>query len=166
MIAWVGRGRQFKSADPDHSFCHRVSRLQRPYGTVTVMLSGAGFVTVPVPAGVTVSVYVCAVAVFVVEEEPPPPQAISKPASEIASAVSSTAIARFRRKPNGAPSNTAQSMTAPPPFHRDGACFAALVVAEMVNVLVPLAPLVSVTEGALAPTNVDEQVATKVTVPA
>ena len=130
------------------------------------MLSGAGFVTVPVPVGVTVSVYVCAVAVFVVEE-PPPPQAISKPASEIASAVSSTAIARFRRKPNGEPSSTAQSMTAPPPFQCEGACFAALVVAEMVNVLVPLPPLVSVTEGALAPTNEgDEQTAVKVTVPA
>lgn len=127
------------------------------------MLTGAEFVTVPVPVGVTVTVYVCAPFVVVPEE---PPQAISKPASEIVIAVSTTAIARFRRNPNGAPSSTAQNITAPPLFHGAGACLAALVVAEMVSVLEPLPSLVNVTEGALALTNRgDELVAVKLTVP-
>jgi hypothetical protein len=134
------------------------------------MLIGAGSVTVPVPVGVTVTVYVCGVAVVLgVEEEPEPepePQASSKPASEIASAVSSTAIARFRRRPNGAPSSTAHTMIAPPLFHgRAGACFAALVVSENVSVVEPFPLLVSVTEGALAVSVVAELVGLKLTVP-
>jgi hypothetical protein len=129
------------------------------------MLTGAGSVTVPVPTGVTVTVYVC--AALVVEDEEPDPQAISRPASEIASAVSSTAIARLRRRPYGAPSSTAQNITAPPLFQGTGACFAALVVAEIVSVLEPLPPLVSVTEGALASTARGVELVTlKLTVPA
>jgi hypothetical protein len=84
---------------------------------------------------------------------PPPPQEIRKPASEIAIAVSSTIQTRLRRSVNGAPSNTAQNTTAPPLFHgRCGERFAALELAVIVNVVLPVPPLVSVTAGALAVT--------------
>jgi hypothetical protein len=130
------------------------------------MVTGAGFATVPVPVADTVTVNVCAAA-FAVEDEEPPPQAMSKPAREIVSAVSNTAIARLRRKPNGAPSSAAHNISAPPLFHPAGSCFAALVVAEIVSVLVPLPLLVKVTDGAEAPTNEgNELVALKLTVPA
>jgi hypothetical protein len=109
----------------------------------------------------------CGGAVCVEDEPEPPPQAVSKPAREIASAMSSTAMARLRRKRNGAPSNTTHSINAPPPVCRPGACFAALVVAEIVSTVEPLPPLVKISEGALAFTrDGSELVMLKATVPA
>ncbi len=55
---------------------------------VTVTLIAAGFITVPDPVGVTVTVYVCGDGV---ELPPLPLQPTSTPAAKIASAVSSTA---------------------------------------------------------------------------
>jgi hypothetical protein len=77
-------------------------------------VTAAGFITVPDPVGVTVTTYVCGDGVGL---PPLPPQATSKPAAEIASAVSITASARLLRRVNGAPNNTAQNFTGPLRFH-------------------------------------------------
>jgi len=124
------------------------------------MLTGAGFATVFVPVGVTVTVYVLA-GIF-----EPPPQAIRKPDIDMAIVVSSTATARLRRNVNGVPSSTAQNITTL--FHGSaGACCAALVEAMIVIVLEPLPPFVSVTAGALPLTSRGlEDVTLKFTVPA
>ena len=104
----------------------------------------------PDPVGVTVTVYVCGDGV---ELPTLPPQATSKPAAEIASAVRSTASALLLRPVNGAPSNTAQNITAPPPFHGSrGEWLAALVVVVIVSVEFPVVLETKVTEGALAET--------------
>jgi hypothetical protein len=87
----------------------------RIYGIVTVMCTGAGFVTVPDPVGVKITMYVTFVpcGVGCLDEAP---QAISKPASEMASTVSKIAHTRFWRTLNGIANSTAQN-TAPPLFH-------------------------------------------------
>ena len=88
-----------------------------------------------------------------VELPPLPPQATSKPAAKIASAVNSTAIARFLRFANGAPSSTAPNITAPPLFHGSrGEWLAALVVVVIVRVEFPVVPEAKLIEGALAET--------------
>ena len=82
-----------------------------------------------------------------------PLQAISKPAAEVASAVNSTASARFLRPVTGAPSSTAQNITAPPLFQgRRGEWLAALVVVVIVSVEFPVVLEAKLTDGALAET--------------
>jgi len=113
-------------------------------------VTAAGFITVPDPFGVTVTVYVCGDGV---ELTPLPPQATSKPAAEIASAIRSTARARFLRRVNGAPNNTAQNITGPPRFHGSrGKWLAALVVVVIVSVEFPVVLEARLIEGALAET--------------
>jgi hypothetical protein len=125
------------------------------------MFTAGEFVTVPVPVGVNVTVYVRGGA------ELPPPHEIRKPASARVSAVSSTASVRLRRSVNGAPSSTAQNITAPPLFHGTaGAWFAALVVVVMVTVEVPPPPAASVTGDALAEIDGELTLVAKFTVPA
>jgi hypothetical protein len=110
--------------DPDARKGHAITWPLRTYSfyeTVTVMLTGAGFVTVPVPVGVTVTVYIRA-TFDGVEDEELPPQDARKPTSEIAAAVSSITSTHFRRSVNGAPSSTAPNTTSPPLCHGiDGA---------------------------------------------
>ena len=104
----------------------------------------------PDPAGVTVTKYVCGDGV---ELLPLPLQATSKPAAEIASAVRSTASARFLRRVNGAPNNTAQNITGPLRLQGSrGAWLAALVVVVIVSVEFPVVLEAKLTEGALAET--------------
>jgi hypothetical protein len=106
--------------------------------------------TVPDPVGVTVTLYICGDGF---ELPPLPPQATSRPAAEIASAVNSTASARFLRRVNGAPSNTEPNITAPPLFQgRRGEWLDALFVAVMVSVELPVVLEAKLTEGALAET--------------
>ena len=114
------------------------------------MAIAVGFITVPDPVGVTVTMYVCGDGI---ELLPLPLQATSKPAAEIASAVSSTASTRFLRPANGAPSSTAQNITAPPLFQgRRGEWLAAVVVVVIVSVEFPVVLEAKLTEGALAVT--------------
>jgi hypothetical protein len=63
------------------------------------------------------------------------PQAIRKPAIEIADATSNLDISRLRRKPNGAPNSTAQSIKVPLFHGTDGAWFAAPLMVAMVTVV-------------------------------
>jgi hypothetical protein len=107
----------------------------------------------------------------VVVELPTAPQAIMNPVREIASTNGNAASRRFRRNVKGAPSRNAQNITVPPPFHgADGVRFAALILAAMVTVEVPVPPAVKVTDVAVAVTSagvpsVEVTVVVKETVP-
>ena len=129
-------------------------RLVPPFENVTVPVAAVAF-TVAVSAVVPPNLTVLGLAVSVVMVAfssgavlpPPPPQAIMNPASVIPRADTSTVSVRLRRKVNGAPSSTVQKISAPPLFHGiAGEWFAALALGEMVSELVPVPPLVSVTD--------------------
>jgi hypothetical protein len=64
---------------------------------------------------------------------PPPPHDIRKPSVEIASAVSSTAIIRFRFRANGTPASTAPNAISPPVHGNLGVWFAAELDAVIVK---------------------------------
>jgi hypothetical protein len=86
------------------------------------MLTGAGFVTVTDPAGLTVpvgvivTIYVRELCGWVFVELPTAPHAIMNPAKDIANTKGNAPIRRFRRKVKGAPSRAAKSIIVPP-FH-------------------------------------------------
>jgi hypothetical protein len=88
------------------------------------------------------------------------------PTAEIATNISSIANPFLLRLVIGTPTS-ATNTSAPPLFHGTlGARFAALVVAVIVSVVLPVPPLVSVTEGALAEITPELTLVANVTIPA